>query len=62
MMTPRTELSLALLAAAVGLGYYWKGAKGAAIVGVPTLVVLGTVPVGLNGHPLLQSPQPMVTQ
>ncbi len=61
-MNPRTALSLALLAAAAGLGYYWKGAKGAAFLGLPTLVVLGTVPVGLNGHPLLQFLQPVVTQ
>lgn len=32
-----------LTAAIAGLGYYWRGAKGAAMLGVPTLVGLGLV-------------------
>ena len=30
-----------LTAAVAGLGYYWKGKTGAALLGLPTLVVFG---------------------
>jgi len=30
-----------LVAAIVAAGYYWRGAKGAALLGAPALVVLG---------------------